>query len=75
MRSLKAKSPWPSSPASTASTPTPSSRGKNTLLEKGQNLFAGETQAVEYEKRIRELEQLIGEVEIALRKNFLGQGR
>lgn len=50
---------------------------RDELLNKGPTLFSDDTQEKEYEKRIRELEQLIGkkEVEIALLKNFLGQGR
>ena len=48
-----------------------------TVLERGPEIFSRETTAVEYERRIAELEQLVGrkEVEIALLKNFLGQTR
>lgn len=48
---------------------------KQTFLEKGPEVFAKDGTVAEYERRIRELEQLIGkkEVEIALLKNFLGQ--
>jgi transposase-like protein len=48
-----------------------------TLLERGSEIFARETTVAEYERRIAELEQLVGrkEVEIALLKNFLGQTR
>jgi transposase len=50
---------------------------KAELMEKGATVFSNETQEKELEKKIRDLEQLIGkkEVEIALLKNFLGQGR
>ncbi len=46
---------------------------KKAFLERGPELFAHDTTVVEYERRIAELEQLIGkkEVEIALLKNFL----
>ncbi|PTQ55013.1 MAG: hypothetical protein HSCHL_1956 [Hydrogenibacillus schlegelii] len=49
---------------------------KQTLLEKGAELFEAPNKEQEYQKRIRDLEQLLGkkEVEIALLKNFLGQG-
>lgn len=48
---------------------------KRQFMEKGAEIFAGDGTVAEYEKRIAELEQLIGkkEVEIALLKNFLGQ--
>lgn len=48
---------------------------KKELLEKGPELFAQDRATVEYERRIAQLEQLLGrkEVEIALLKNFLGQ--
>jgi transposase-like protein len=50
---------------------------KAELMERGPSLFSNQTQEKELEKKIRDLEQLIGkkEVEIALLKNFLGQGR
>ena len=55
----------------------PNSAGlwKRTLLEKGPEIFAKDGVVADYEKRIAELEQLLGkkEVEIALLKNFLGQ--
>ncbi len=46
---------------------------KKAFLERGPELFARDTTIAEYERRIAELEQLIGkkEVEIALLKNFL----
>lgn len=48
---------------------------KNTFLERGSELFAEDRAVQEYERRIAELEQLLGkkEVEIALLKNFLGR--
>ena len=50
---------------------------KQTLLEKGPEIFAQDSTVVEYERRIGELERLIGkkEVEIALLKNFLGRAK
>ena len=46
---------------------------KKEFMEKGPELFGQRTTIHEYEKKVRELEQLIGhkEVEIALLKNFL----
>ncbi len=46
---------------------------KKDFMEKGPELFGQKTTIHEYEKKIRDLEQLIGhkEVEIALLKNFL----
>ena len=48
---------------------------KQTFLEKGPEVFARDGTVAEYERRIGELERLIGkkEVEIALLKNFLGR--
>ena len=48
---------------------------KKAFLEQGPDLFAQDSTVKEYERRIAELEQLLGkkEVEIALLKNFLGQ--
>jgi transposase-like protein len=48
---------------------------RKTVLERGPELFAQDTAVAEYERRIGELERLLGqkEVEIALLKNFLGQ--
>lgn len=45
------------------------------LVERAPEVFAKETTVQEYERRIGDLEQLLGkkEVEIALLKNFLGQ--
>ena len=47
---------------------------KQTFLEKGPEVFAQDSLVAEYERRIAELERLIGkkEIEIALLKNFLG---
>ena len=48
---------------------------RQTLLEIGPEVFAQDGTVAEYERRIGELEHLIGkkEVEIALLKNFLGR--
>jgi hypothetical protein len=48
-----------------------------TLLERGPEIFSQDTTVAEYERRIAELEQLVGrkEVEIVLLKNFLGSTR
>ena len=48
---------------------------KKAFLERGPELFAREETVKEYERRIAELERLLGkkEVEIALLKNFLGR--
>jgi transposase-like protein len=48
---------------------------KQTVLDQGAEIFAQKGAVAEYERRIGELEQLLGkkEVEIALLKNFLGQ--
>jgi transposase-like protein len=50
---------------------------KKEFLERGAELFSEDGTVQEYERRIRQLEQLVGkkEVEIALLKNFLGQDR
>ena len=56
----------------------PNSAGlwKRAFLEKGPEIFSKDGVVAEYERRIAELEQLLGkkEVEIALLKNFLGRG-
>ena len=46
-----------------------------TILEEGAELFAKDGAVAEYERRIAELERLLGqkEVQIALLKNFLGR--
>ena len=48
---------------------------KKVFLEKGPELFAQEGMVADYERRIAELERLLGqkEVEIALLKNFWGR--
>lgn len=48
---------------------------KKAFFEKGPEIFSQDSMVTEYERRIAELERLIGrkEVEIALLKNFLGQ--
>lgn len=48
---------------------------KQTFLEKGPELFAQEGIVADYERRIAELERLLGqkEVEISLLKNFLAR--
>jgi len=53
--------------------PTTISNWKREFLEKGPELFGKDKTVVQYEKRIRELEQLLGrkEVEIALLRNFV----
>jgi transposase len=55
--------------------PNTASNWKRTLLEKGPEVFAEDGTVAEYERRIAELEQLVGrkEMEIALLKNFLGR--
>jgi transposase len=49
------------------------SHWKKEFMEKGPELFSQKTTIYEYERKIQELERLIGhkEVEIALLKNFL----
>ena len=48
---------------------------KDTLLDRGPEIFETSSSDSEYERRIADLEQLLGkkEVEIALLKNFLGR--
>jgi transposase len=50
---------------------------KKEFLERGAELFSEDGTVQEYERRIRQLEQLVGkkEVEIALLENFSGQDR
>ncbi len=57
--------------------PSSASAWKRTFLEKGSEVFAQDGTVAEYERRIAELERLLGkkEVEIALLKNFLGRTR
>jgi len=49
---------------------------KRQFMERGAEVFALDGTVKEYERRIAELERLLGkkEVEIALLKNFLGRG-
>ena len=53
--------------------PVTLSRWKQEFLEKGAEVFGKATTVAQYEKKIRELEQLLGrkEVEIALLRNFV----
>lgn len=55
--------------------PNTASGWKETFLEKGPEVFSQNSTIAEYEKRLSQLERLLGqkEVEIALLKNFLGQ--
>lgn len=55
--------------------PNTASGWKRDFLKKGPEIFAKDSTVAEYERRIAELEQLLGkkEVEIALLKNFLGR--
>jgi transposase-like protein len=55
--------------------PNSASAWRREFLEKGPEVFAEDTTIQDYERRIAELEQLLGkkEMEIALLKNFLGQ--
>jgi len=55
--------------------PNSASAWKRTFLENGPEVFAQDGIVSEYERRIADLEQLLGkkEVEIALLKNFLGR--
>lgn len=57
--------------------PNTASGWKQDFLQKGPEIFAKDGTVAEYERRIAELEQLLGkkEVEIALLKNFLGRTR
>jgi transposase-like protein len=57
--------------------PNTANAWKNAFLEKGAEVFSQDSMIAEYERRIAEMEQLLGkkEVEIALLKNFLGQPR
>lgn len=50
-------------------------RWKETFLENGSEVFGGDEAIQEYEKKIDELEHLLGkkEVELALAKNFLNE--
>ncbi len=54
--------------------PNSLSKWKQQFFEQGPEIFAHDTAGGDFERRIGELEQLLGkkEVEIALLKNFLG---
>ena len=51
------------------------SKWKRQFLEHGAEVFGGDEEVKRYEKRIAELERLVGqkEVELALLKNFLAE--
>lgn len=53
--------------------PVTLSKWKKEFLEKGAEVFGGSQEVAEYEKRVSDLERMVGqkEVEIALLKNFL----
>jgi transposase-like protein len=55
--------------------PNSLSAWKRTVMEQGPEIFARDGTVAQYERRIAELERLLGkkEVEIALLKNFLGR--
>lgn len=55
--------------------PTSLGHWRKKFFQSGPEIFSAESTAREYEKRIAELEKLVGrkEVEIAFLKNFLGQ--
>jgi transposase len=57
--------------------PNSVNKWKREFLENGPEVFDQEGVVAEYEKRIADLEQLLGkkEVELALLKNFLGRTR
>ena len=50
---------------------------KKAFFEKGPDIFSKNSTVAKYERRIADLERLIGkkEVEIALLKNFLGRAK
>ena len=55
--------------------PVTISQWKKIFIERGAEVFGGNESVSEYEKRLRDLERLLGqkEVEIALLKNFLSE--
>ena len=57
--------------------PNTAGKWKEQFLKDGAEVFSQDGTVAEYERRIADLEQLLGkkEVEIALLKNFLGQNR
>ena len=54
--------------------PVTFSKWKRRVLEKGPGVFAGDEKVSQYERRIAELERMLGqkEVELALLRGFLG---
>ena len=57
--------------------PNTANAWRSAFLEKGAEVFSQKSMIAEYERRIAEMEQLLGkkELEIALLKNFLGRPR
>ena len=55
--------------------PNTATKWKQQFLANGAELFSQDSTVAEYERRLADLEQLLGkkEVEIALLKNFLGR--
>jgi len=55
--------------------PTSLNHWRSRVLESGPELFSADSTVKEYEKKLADMERLIGkkEVEIAFLKNFLGQ--
>lgn len=55
--------------------PNSARKWKKQFLENGPEVFAKDSTVAEYERKLSDLEQLLGkkEVEIALLKNFLGR--
>ena len=55
--------------------PVTVSQWKRHFEERGAEVFGGQDEVKQYEKRLSDLERLLGkkEVEIALLKNFLGE--
>ncbi|MEQ9569354.1 MAG: transposase [Longimicrobiales bacterium] len=55
--------------------PVTVSRWKNEFLERGAEVFGGSDEVQAYEKRIGQLERMVGqkEVELALLKNFFSE--
>lgn len=55
--------------------PTSLGHWKRNLLEKGPEIFSAKSTVKQYERKVSDMEQLLGkkEVEIAFLKNFLGR--
>ncbi|MGH3085789.1 MAG: transposase [Rubrobacteraceae bacterium] len=53
------------------------SKWRRRLLDRGAEVFSGDEEVKRHEKRVAELERMIGrkEIELALLKNFLGGSR